>query len=456
MEATQGKDEDKGNEGKAPEPQDERPKISKYLYQLIIGQLRNDGFYSAAEAVSSATLTPPSTEMPQHRLAKLVTEALQMEHAYAGHVLTATDLDPEIFDDNVAFDEEDPVEADNKQKQSLDMANPRTSTKSFPNLTTKFITTHKGSCRISCFSNDGKLVATGSSDTSIKVLDVQKMRNHSQGRGDSNNEDVIAARPVIRTFYDHTAPITDMQFHPCGSPILISSSRDCTIKFFDLSKVSNKRSFRYIQDTHCVRSISFHPSGDFVIAGTDHPMIRLYDVQTFACFTASNPSHHHTSPINQVRFHEEGALFASCAKDGSVKLWDGVTNQCVRTMSTSAEATSVRFSRNGQYLLTGSKDFITRLWEVSTGREVMKYKSSGVPGQVKPRVQSVFSPDEDFVMSFDQSGKAVSVWEVHTGKYVTSLAGHHGVLRWIAVSPAAFQVVTCSEDYRARFWTADA
>ncbi|MES1920842.1 hypothetical protein MHBO_002468, partial [Bonamia ostreae] len=45
---------------------------------------------------------------------------------------------------------------------------------------TKFIATHKDVCRVGVFSKDGTLAATGSSDTSIKLLDVSKMHFHNQ------------------------------------------------------------------------------------------------------------------------------------------------------------------------------------------------------------------------------------------------------------------------------------
>ena len=49
----------------------------------------------------------------------------------------------------------------------------------------------------------GSLVATGSSDTSIKLIDVEKMKTFSQTK-DQGNDEFSAARPVTRTFYDHT------------------------------------------------------------------------------------------------------------------------------------------------------------------------------------------------------------------------------------------------------------
>lgn len=34
---------------------------------------------------------------------------------------------------------------------------------------TYYVTAHKGPCRAACFTDDGKLIATGSADCSIKV-----------------------------------------------------------------------------------------------------------------------------------------------------------------------------------------------------------------------------------------------------------------------------------------------
>jgi cleavage stimulation factor subunit 1 len=81
-----------------------------------------------------------------------------------------------------------------------------------------------------------------------------------------------------------------------------------------------------------VRTIHIHPSGDYLLVGTDHNIVRFYDLNTFQCFTSSNPQDHHFSPINQVRFSSDGKLFISAGKDGAVKLWDGVTGRCVNTL----------------------------------------------------------------------------------------------------------------------------
>ncbi len=75
--------------------------------------------------------------------------------------------------------------------------------KPYPNYSTKFVTTHKNAVRAAKFSHDGKLLATGSLDTSLKLLDVDKMKTYNLHKGEGDE----FAKPVIRTFYDHTGVI---------------------------------------------------------------------------------------------------------------------------------------------------------------------------------------------------------------------------------------------------------
>ncbi len=49
-----------------------------------------------------------------------------------------------------------------------------------------------------------------------------------------------------------------------------------------------------------MRSIHFHPTGDFILAGTELNIIKIYDVATMKCYTSERPVDTHTGPINQV------------------------------------------------------------------------------------------------------------------------------------------------------------
>ena len=105
--------------------------------------------------------------------------------------------------------------------------------------------------------------------------------------------------PVIRTLYDHAdvrclptcalwvfcydgnmyncalvknvstvQGVVALDFHPTVS-VLASGSRDCKVKFFDYSKPSAKCSYCSIPEVATARCLVFHPSGDYMLVGTE-------------------------------------------------------------------------------------------------------------------------------------------------------------------------------------------
>lgn len=82
---------------------------------------------------------------------------------------------------------------------------PNQTSKQAPMLSTFFSTQHRGGCRAAAFSHDGTLLATGSADTSLKVLDVAAINK----KGDDEKK-------VIKTLYDHQLAVNEVCFHPNG------------------------------------------------------------------------------------------------------------------------------------------------------------------------------------------------------------------------------------------------
>jgi cleavage stimulation factor subunit 1 len=157
---------------------------------------------------------------------------------------------------------------------------------------------------------------------------------------------------------------------------MASCSNDGFIRFYDLVKPSAKKSFRYFEDQVAVLSICFHPSGDFIIAGTQHPSPRIYDVHSLACFIPTTSSSSHEGWINCVRYAPNGDTFATAGSDGTVKIWDAVAGKVLNTIvAPHAEmpVMSVRFSQNSRYLLSCGLDSTGKLWDMTTGKKVSEH-----------------------------------------------------------------------------------
>ncbi|XP_024020180.1 cleavage stimulation factor subunit 50 isoform X3 [Morus notabilis] len=396
-------------------------KLFRHLNSLIVAHLRDNNLNQAASAVASATMTPLNVEVPANNLLELVAKGLAVKKDEMLRGVSSTGLY-----DLVLWRI---LKAHQRVSQSMSQGIFQ-------------------STRCARFSLDGKYIATGSSDTSIKLFEVAKIKQMMLP--DARDGPV---RTVIWTFYDHALPINDLDFHPQNT-ILISGAKDHTIKFFDFSKMTAKRAFRVIQDTHNVRSVSFHPSGDFLLAGTDHPIPHLYDVNTFQCYlSASIPEIGVNGAINQVRYSTTGGMYVTASKDGAIRLWDGVNASCIRSIvgaHGTSEATSAIFTKDQRFILSCGKDSSVKLWEVGTGRLVKQYLGAT---HTQLRCQAVFNHTEEFVLCIDEPNNEIVIWDALTAEKVARWPSNHiGAPRWLEHSPVEAAFVSCGTDKSIRYW----
>lgn len=317
---------------------------------------------------------------------------------------------------------------------------------------TAFIATHKHACTCATFSPDGRYAATGSQDTSIKLLQVDKIESHYLHPSNDGTSNVGA---VVMTFYGNTQAINEVAIHP-SRPMLASACQDCSIRLFEYPKQHPRR---IITDNHPVATIKYHPSGEYILAGTEHPALRLYSISTLQCYV-SRDTDIHTKAINQVSISNDGGMFISCSKDGSIKVWDGRNMSCIKTIEkahNNHDINSVHLSKNGKYILSGGMDGVARLFDISMGQQIGTYGKVRV---TQFRCPARFSFDEAQVIIADPSPKSTEmnktpgnglVFDTLTFDEIETLTGHTSPIRGIAASLQDPYVITCSEDTRARF-----
>ncbi|KAK2367848.1 cleavage stimulation factor subunit [Trifolium repens] len=416
-------------------------KLYRHLNSLIVSHLRHNNLTQAATAVASATMTPLNVEAPPNKLLDLVAKGLAAEKDDVSRGISSSPFQ----DLGAALSLPRPGATAIDFSSLPDL---KGSSKGFPKHETRHLSEHKNVARCARFSPDGRFVATGSADTSIKLFEVSKIKQMLLP--DAKDGPV---RSVVKTYYDHIQPVNDLDFHPQGT-ILVSGAKDQTIKFFDISKTNAKRSYRVIQDTHNVRSVSFHPSGDFLLAGTDHAIPHLYDINTFQCYLSANvPDNSPNGAINQVRYSCTGAMYVTASKDGAIRLWDGITANCVRSITAAhgtAEATSAIFTRDERFVLSCGKDSTIKLWEAGSGRLVKQYLGA-VHTQL--RGQAIFNATEEFILSIDELNNEVVIWDAMTTEIVAKWPSNHvGAPRWLEHSPVESAFISCGTDRSIRFW----
>ncbi len=113
--------------------------------------------------------------------------------------------------------------------------------------------------------------------------------------------------------------------------------------------------------------------------------------------------------------------------------------------------TSVAYSPDGRFLVAGGGDFNTInngvgiIWNAITGERIFTLPSDSLISAV------AYSLDGKLAIIGSFNG-TIHIWDAFTGKYVSILRGHTGVVNSAAFSPDGTLLATSSLDGTARIW----
>jgi WD40 repeat protein len=164
----------------------------------------------------------------------------------------------------------------------------------------------------------------------------------------------------------------------------------------------------------------------------------------------------HTSDVWAVAFSPDGKYLVTGSKDKTTRLWDLGTGQTTRVFSGSTgDVGEVTFSPDGKYLVTAGGhesedgDNTARLWDVASGQMLRVF--SGHTAIVN---SVAFSPDGKSIITAGGADQTARIWDLATGKTLHVLTGHTMPVVDVAFSPDGKYVVTASLDGTARLWDA--
>lgn len=84
---------------------------------------------------------------------------------------------------------------------------------------------------------------------------------------------------------------------------------------------------------------------------------------------------------------------------------------------------------------------------------VLLVAGAGLSGRQMHRTQAVFNHTEDYVLLPDERTISLCCWDSRTAERKNLLSlGHNNIVRCIVHSPTNPGFMTCSDDFRARFW----
>ncbi|KAG6618777.1 Notchless family protein [Phytophthora cinnamomi] len=338
-------------------------------------------------------------------------------------------------------------------------------------------------------------------------------------------------RPVTRcsdTLQGHSEAILHVSFSPDGKR-LASGGGDATVRFWDTNTCMPKHTGR--GHKHHVLCTAWSPDGTRFASADRNGEIRLWDPLTGKQIGQPMKGHKQwVNSLTWEPMHRNATCerFASSSKDGSIKVWNARTGRSVASLSghtdsvecikwggegllysASRDRTIKVWAMEGEHvgklvrtlighghrintlalnvdyvcrsgpfshntksfasreemqqaalkryqevrkgqperLVSGSDDFTLFFWEPSESKKPL----ARLTGHQQPVNHLCFSPDGRYFASasFD---KKVKIWNGQNGKFVATLTGHVGAVYQVCWSSDSRLIVTASKDSTVKVW----
>ena len=249
---------------------------------------------------------------------------------------------------------------------------------------------HELPVRCLAFDPEGRTLASGSSDATIKLWEV------SSG----------LPLHTIEGHFRNT--VFSVAFDPQGHTLASGTDKGMV----EQREVSSGNLLQaYSQHSNCpVFSVAYDSQGRLLAGGTDRGAIELWEATSGHRLGTLDG---HEQSVYCVAIDPEGRKLASGGNDRTIKLWDVNSGRLLRTTEGHTRAVrSVAFDPTGRTVASASSDSTIKLWEVNSGRMLGSLKGHA------SRIEAIaYSSDGRLLASKGREG-TIRIWNCATWQTV--------------------------------------
>lgn len=262
----------------------------------------------------------------------------------------------------------------------------------------KFLGEHSDDVEVVSVCPNGKFIATGSWDKTIKVFETdssfswyQSLIGHQSAVTcldfSRDGEMILSGGKDYRIilwrhieegtgYYQdtvfgtvHTSPITDVIIGPTKR-MIYSAGADGKIMVYDLLK----KKARIIDNKSPIRDICLSTNRRFIYCVDETTLVKQYDAFGRVVKTFEG----HEDYVNAVVYSLNNKYLVTASSDKTAIVWNPLTGDPIHKLEGHDwKVTDLAITMDSRYLLTGSTDGSAKLWDLNDGSEVRSFDGNG-------------------------------------------------------------------------------
>lgn len=298
-----------------------------------------------------------------------------------------------------------------------------------PALQTVFLnrtlTGHSGKAASLAISRDGRTIASGSDDSTIKLWDLK-------------------TGELLHTLHGNSGRILTLTLSPDGQTLASShrTSEKSTINVWNLP--SGELIHTLAGHKKWIYTLAINPKGNTLVSGGYK--IKIWDLQTGELQQTLTG---HDKWIYSLTISPDSQTLASCGGDKTIKIWQLQTGELLTTLNGHSDwVRTIAISPDGQFLVSGGDDNSIKLWHLKSGKLLRT-----LTGHSDWVLSLAISPDGETIISGSRD-HTIKIWQLSTGKLLSTLTGHKKWVYSLAISPDGQTLASGSEDKTVKIWQA--
>ncbi|KAK1438013.1 hypothetical protein QVD17_03814 [Tagetes erecta] len=297
-----------------------------------------------------------------------------------------------------------------------------------PSQTVQILQEHQDEVWYLQFSQNGKYLASSSSDNSAIIWEV-----------DSDGEVSLKHRLI-----GHQKPISSISWSPDDDQILTCGIEE-VVRRWDVTSGECLRV--YEKGLLGLISCNWSPDGKCVFSGLTDKSIIMWDLdgKEMDCLKGQK-----TIRISDLHLTSDGKLIVTVCKETMILLIDR-ESRTERRIEEEQMIVSFTLSRDNKYLLVCLVNEELHLWSIESHIQLLrKYK-----GHKRSRfiVRACFGGLEQAFIASGSEDSQVYIWHRQSGELIETLEGHSGAVNCISWNPMNPQMLaSASDDRTIRIW----